>query len=133
MRRIIKMIKKKRRRRMAKSKEDRRQEFDKVLGKAKVNFKKFSEELSVLAKKSERGILKASKTGKIQLDIMSLNVQREKLYYDIGKKIAAINSKKTIDIPELEPLWKRMSKIEDDAEKKKEQLVLVKKEKRAQN
>ena len=127
------MIKKKRRRRMAKSKEERKQEFDKVMDKAKINFKKFSNELGVLAKKSERGILKASKTGKIQLDIMSLNVQKEKLYYDIGKKISGINAKKNVDIPELEPLWKRMSKIEDDAEKKKEQLILEKKEKKAQD
>jgi hypothetical protein len=118
---------------MARSKEERKEDFNRMLAQAKDRFRKFGEELSVLARKSEKGILKASKAGRVQLDIMSLNVQKEKLYYDIGKKVANLNAKKNLGIPELEPHWKRMERLEGDAQKKRELLARVKKmQKRAE-
>ena len=112
---------------MTKLKEDPKSEFSRILNQAKAGFKKFGEELGVLAQKSEKEIRKASKLGKIQLDIMSLSVQKEKLYYDIGKRTATINAKRNLDIPELEPCWRKMSKLEEDARRKKETLAHVRK------
>ena len=47
-----------------------------------------------MAHRSEKEIVKASKTGRIQLDIVGLKMQMEKLYYDIGKKVVVLNQKK---------------------------------------
>ena len=113
---------------MAQSKEDRRKEIDRLLGRAKDSFRKFGKELGVLAKKGEKGLVKASKSGKIQLDIMGLNVQKEKLFYDIGKKVAGLNTKKNLELPELESYWKKMSKIEKEVESKQKVLSSVNRE-----
>ncbi|MFH1381155.1 MAG: hypothetical protein ABIH57_03180, partial [Candidatus Omnitrophota bacterium] len=74
------------------------------------------------AKKSEKEIVKASKKGKIQLDIMGLNMQKEKLFYDLGKKVISLNAKKKLEIPELESFLKKLRKIETDARSKKREL-----------
>jgi len=123
-------MKKSRRKKMAKSKEERRAEIDRLIKNAKVGFKRFSQEVGVLAKKSEKNIVKASKAGKIQIDIMSLGVQKEKLYYDIGKKVASLNDKKSLNIPELDSYWKKLAKIDEDVDRKKEELLVVRREER---
>lgn len=115
---------------MGAKKENLQKDVTKLLDQAKERFKKFGKELSVLAKKSEKEIVKASKTGKIQLDIVGLNMQKEKLYYDAGKKAASLNTKKNLNIPELEPYWKKIRKIEMTARKKKKELSMVRKEKK---
>ena len=114
---------------MAAKKENAPKDLSKFLDQAKVRFQDFGKELSVLAKKSEKEIVKASKTGKIQLDIVGLNVQKEKLYYDIGKKVVSLNAKNKLEISELEPYWKKLSKIESDARGRKKDLSSVRKDK----
>ena len=64
---------------MAAKKEDMHKDFNKFLGQAKDGFKKFGKEIGILAKKSEKEIVKASKAGKIQLEVMGLNMQKEKI------------------------------------------------------
>ena len=103
-------------------KNDYHKNFDRVLVQAKEGLKKFGKELNVLAKKSEKEIVKASKAGKIQLDIMGLTVQKEKLYYDIGKKVVSLNAKRNLEIPDLEPYWKKLSDLEENSQKKQEVL-----------
>ncbi len=103
-------------------KRDIQKDFAKLLEQAKERFKEIGKEVSVLAKKSEKEIAKASRVGKIRLDIVGLNMQKEKLYYDIGKKVVSLNAKKKLGISELEPLFKKMSKIESTARKKKREL-----------
>ena len=112
---------------MGSKKTDLQKDLNKFLDQAKEGFKSFGKELGILAKKSEKEIVKASKAGKIQLDIMGLKVQKEKLYYDIGKKVAALNAKKGLDIPELTSYWKKLRKIEGSARSKKRALSGAKK------
>ncbi|MCQ9206806.1 MAG: hypothetical protein NG740_02860 [Omnitrophica bacterium] len=114
------------RKKMAQSKEDRQKELNRLLDQAKDGFRKFGKELGVLAKKSEKGLAKVSKSGKIQLDIMGLNVQKEKLFYDIGKKVADLNTKKDLGLAELESYWRKMDKIHKEVESKRKALSSVK-------
>ena len=107
---------------MARKRNNFQRDFTKLMEQAKDKFKKFGQEVSVLAKKSEKEIVKASQKGKIQLDIMGLNMQKEKLFYDIGKKVALLNAKKKIEIAALEPFWTKLRKIEIVARKKKREL-----------
>lgn len=109
-------------------KHDVQKEFSKLVDQAKDRLRKLGDEVKVLAKKSEDEIVKVSKAGKIQLDIMGLNVQKEKLYYDIGKKIVALNAKSKVNIPELETYLKKIDKLETVARRKKKDLSRVRKE-----
>ena len=118
---------------MANKKRDLQKDLAKMLGQAKVKFKKLGKELNVLAKKSEKEIVKASKSGKLQLDIMGLVVQKEKLYYDIGKKTASLKAKKKIEIRDLEPYWKKMRNLEGSARKKKRELSAFRKAKKSRS
>ena len=53
---------------------------------------------------------------------MGLVVQKEKLYYDIGKKTASLKARKKIRIRDLEPYWEKMRKLEGAVRKKKKEL-----------
>lgn len=110
---------------MAVKKANLQKDFTKFLDYAKEKFKKLGKEASILAKKGEKEIIKASKTGKIQVDIMGLSVQKEKIYYDIGKRVASLNAKKKLNITELEPYWKKIRAIRLKAGKKKRELSAV--------
>ena len=118
---------------MADKKGDLQKDLAKMFGQAKVRFKKFGKELNILAKKSEKEIVKASKSGKLQLDIVSLAVQKEKLYYDIGKKTASLKAKKKLEIRDLEPYWKKMRKLEGAVRKKKRDLSEFRKAKKSRS
>ncbi|MFC1576701.1 hypothetical protein ACFL3J_03410 [Candidatus Omnitrophota bacterium] len=115
---------------MTAKKKDMQEEFNKFLDQAKVKFHKFGEEMGVLAKKGEKEIVKASKAGKIQLDIMGLSMQKEKLYYDIGKKAAELKAKGKLDVPELESYLKKLHKLESGTQRKKKELSKVGKAKK---
>jgi len=112
---------------MAKKKHDLQKDFHNFLEQSRQRFGEFSKELGVLAKRGEKEVVKASRIGKLQLDIVSLNMQKEKLYYEIGKKVASLNARKKVGITELEPYWKRMRKIETDRRKRKQELSSVQK------
>ena len=103
-------------------KNDFHKELNKFLNQTKVGFQKIGQELGSIAKKSEKEIVKISKSGKIQLDIMSLAVQKEKLFYDIGKKVVSLDKKKALDIPELTAYFKKIRTIETDTRKKKREM-----------
>ena len=111
-------------------KADLQKDFTKLLNQTKERVKEFGKEVGVLAKKSEKEIVKASKAGKIQLDIVGLNMQKEKIYYDLGKKVVALNAKKNLKASLLEPYFKKLSKLESNARTKKKELSSVGKPKK---
>ncbi len=110
---------------MSAKKANLQKDVTKFMDYAKEKFRKFGREVSILAKKSEKEIIKASKKGRIQVDIISLNMQKEKVYYDIGKKVSSLNAKKKLNISELEPYWDKIRKIELQARNKKRELSRV--------
>jgi HEAT repeat protein len=110
---------------MAAKKTNFQKDLTKFMDYARDKFKKFGKEAGVLAKKSEKEIIKASKRGKIQVDILGLNMQKEKVYYDIGKRLYELNAKKKLNIPELEPYWKKIHNLQIRARNKKRELSTV--------
>jgi len=115
---------------MAIKKKDIQKDFANFLDQTKDGFRRLGKDLGVFAKKSEKEIVKASKAGKIQLDIMNLAMQKEKLYYDIGKKVVSIKTKKKLDISELAPHWNRLRKIHSATRAKKKELSGFRKKKK---
>ena len=95
------------------AKKDFQKEVGKLMDQMKVHFEKFSKDASVFAKKSEKEIVKASKIGRLQVDIVGMNMQKEKIYYELGKKIIAQRSKKGVEIDKIcSPFFQKYRKLE---------------------
>ncbi|MCK4463692.1 MAG: hypothetical protein KAU58_05210, partial [Candidatus Omnitrophica bacterium] len=69
----------------------------------------------------------ASKIGRLQLDIISFNMQKEKLYYDMGKKIASLRKGKEISADVTKPYLQKIGKIETRVGNRKREISRVKK------
>jgi len=109
------------------SKSEFQNEMSKLMGQLKGNLQKLSKDAGVFAKKGEKELVRASKIGKIQLDIMGLNVQKEKIYYDMGKKIASIRGKNGDANAILKSYSQKLRKIELEARNKKREIAAIKK------
>ena len=89
--------------------------------------KKFGDEVGDAAKKGEEGVVKMSKLLKLQIDVMGLTVQKEKLYHELGKEVAEKLMKGQTEITGLEKYKKRLDKIMVQGEKAKKTISKVKK------
>lgn len=63
-------------------------DFKKEWPKIKKRLLDMSQEAKVLAKKGEEELVKFSKKSKLQIDATSLNLKKEKLFYQIGREYA---------------------------------------------
>ncbi|NQT21840.1 MAG: hypothetical protein HQ579_00195 [Candidatus Omnitrophica bacterium] len=109
------------------AKKDFHNEMNKVMKQLKANFKRFGKDASIFAKKGEKEIVKASKIGRVQLDIISLNIQKEKLYYEIGKKVAALRTGGEKAAIAVKPYLQKLRKIETNIRSKKREISGIKK------
>jgi len=107
-------------------KKDLEKNMTKVIEQLKVNLKKFGKDAGIIAKKGEKEIIRASKLGRLQLDIINFNLQKEKVYYDLGKKVASLRSK-GIGQGVLKPYMEKIRKIEKETRKRKQGISQVKK------
>ena len=98
-----------------------------ILNKYNPMLKKIGEEAAKLAKKSEEGVKSISQMAKIQMDILASQIQKEKIYYDIGKEVAEKIMGKGLDVASLDKYKKRLSALEKQAEKKKKEIGKIKK------
>ena len=78
--------------------------------KTKGALKKFGQETAVLAKKGEVEIVKATKAGKMQIDILTQKNKRDQLFRQIGKKAHELFTDGKTDISPLGPLFKEIDK-----------------------
>lgn len=104
-----------------------KKDVNKLLIQLRKNLKRFSKDAGVFAKKGEKELIRASKIGRVQLDIVNLNIQKEKLYYDMGKKIASLRSSKNISEDLLRPYLQKLRKIETSVRNKKREIAAIKK------
>ena len=84
----------------------KRKEFEKKVDKlwkvAKKDLDKVSKDTMRLVKKGEAYIKEISKKGEENLESMVLALQREKLYYELGKSLASLSKRK----------WAKNKKVE---------------------
>jgi hypothetical protein len=104
----------------------KKNDLSKVMEKYGPVMKKFGNEVGEAAKKGEESLVMMSKVLKIQMDILGGTVQRERLYHEIGKEIAAKLQKGTLDIPGMDKYKKRLDKIQAEEQKKKKAMTKVK-------
>ncbi len=104
----------------------KKNDMSKTLEKYGQMMKKFGSEVGEVAKKGEENVIIMSKLFKIQMDILGVSLQREKLYYKIGKEVADKLTKGTFEVSGLEKYKKELDKIRTEGEKKKKALSKVK-------
>ncbi|GEM_PF-706952 len=98
----------------------------KILEKYGPMLKKFGSEVGEAAKRGEESLVTMSKLLKIQFDMLGVSLQKEKLYYEIGKEVAEKMIKGTLKIEDLAKYKKPLAEIQAAREKKKKAMSKVK-------
>lgn len=104
----------------------KRNDVSKMLEKYRPALEKLGSEVGKKAKKGEESLVTMSKLLKIQFDILGVTLQREKLYYDIGKDVADKLAKGAAEITGLEKYKKQLAKLQAEDTKKKKAMSKVK-------
>jgi len=109
---------------------DVQKEIKKIWGDTKKNLLRLGQETVKLAKKGEREIIRASRIGRIQLDILGIKRRREILHQQIGAKVVALDKEGKVDIGGLKPLCKKALELDRQIEKKTKEAAKIKKAKK---
>ena len=85
---------------MAKKKDITQGDLKKFFEKAKKKLDSLGKETKVWMKKGEVELSRLSKIGKLELDVVNLNMKKERLFKDIGKRVVERGLDKEIkDLP----------------------------------
>ncbi len=97
-------------------------DFDQMVKKYQPVVKKTGEQLAKVVKTAEKDIVKMYKIAQGHMEIQMKNLQKEKLYHELGKYVAGKLDKGELDISSLEKYKKRLTKIDSEGEKIKKKL-----------
>ncbi|NQS99580.1 MAG: hypothetical protein HQ595_00725 [Candidatus Omnitrophica bacterium] len=113
---------------MVKKKLDVPREVAKIWQEAKENLKVLGQKTIKLAQKGEKEVVRASKIGKLQLDIVSINLNKENAFRQAGKKAYEMHTKKgNVNSVKLESLFKQIDKLNQQVKTKKSKIGKLKK------
>lgn len=113
---------------MTKKKIDVPKEVSRIWQEAKENLKVLGQRTMKLAQKGEKEVVRASRIGKLQLDIVGLNLKKENVFRQAGKKVCEMHSKKSgIESAKLLPLFKQIDKLSHQINSKKAKINKLKK------
>jgi len=113
---------------MAKTKNITQDELKKLFEKAKDGLRQLGKETSVWMKKGEIELSRISKIGKLELDIVGLNMKKEKLFRDIGKRVIELDLGEKIGDQAIRDMSDRAETIISESDKKKREISRIKKE-----
>jgi hypothetical protein len=102
-----------------------KRDLGKVFDKYRPALKKFGEEMGEAAKKGEENVAKMSKVVKMQLDILGIAIQKERLFYEIGKEVAGMLQAGDVDVSKLEKYKKSLGNMKREDEKRKRAISRV--------
>ncbi|MBU0570878.1 MAG: hypothetical protein KJ995_07195 [Candidatus Omnitrophica bacterium] len=103
----------------------KKSDLNKVMEKYGPIMKKFGNEIGEAAKKGEESLVMMSKVLKIQMDILGGTLQKERIYHEIGKEVAAKLFKGGLDIPGMDKYKTRLDRIQSEEKKKKKAISQV--------
>ncbi len=108
---------------MAKKKVDIQKEVANIWQEAKKNLKLLGQRTLKLAQKGEKEVVRASKLGKLQLDIVSINLKKENVFRQTGKKVYEVHSMKNpLESAKLTSLFSQIDKLNQQIKAKKTQI-----------
>jgi len=102
-------------------------EVNKLLKKYKPVMQKTGKQMSKIAKSAEEDISKVYKIAHTYVEMQMKNIQKEKLYHEIGKFVAGKLLSGKLDIPELEKYKRRLTAINLQGSKMKKKLSRISK------
>ena len=107
----------------------KKNDMNTIMEKYRPMLQKFGDDLGKAAKKGEKAAVRMSKVLKIELDMLGTNLQKEKLYHELGKHVAKKLADESFDLPGLEKYKKRLEKINSEGESMKKKLKSIGKKK----
>lgn len=114
---------------MIKKKIDVTKEVAKIWQEAKENLKALGQKTMRLAQKGEKEIVRASKIGKLQLDIVSDNLKKENVFRQAGKKAYEMHiNKGGLNSEKLSSLFNQLDKLNHQIRAKKANIAKLKKD-----
>ncbi|MBL7085109.1 MAG: hypothetical protein ISS43_03250 [Candidatus Omnitrophica bacterium] len=114
---------------MAKKKVDIPKEVAKIWEETKKSLKELGQKTMKLAQRGEKEVVRASKIGKLQLDIVSINLKKENVFRQAGKKVYEMHSKdKPLASIKLASLFSQIDKANQQIKGKKAQIARLKKQ-----
>ncbi len=87
--------------------------------------KKTGEQLAKAVKNAEDDIVKMYKVAQTHVELQMKNLQREKLYYDLGKYVAQRLADNTLDVAGLEKFKSELLKIASEGDRIKKKLSKI--------
>ncbi|MFH1245902.1 MAG: hypothetical protein V1662_05380 [Candidatus Omnitrophota bacterium] len=104
-------------------------EVAKIWQEAKNNLRILSERTLSLAQKGEKELVRASRIGKLQLNIVSMNLKKENAFRELGKKTYAMHIENNqVETANLTALFSQINKLDQQIKAKKTQITKIKKE-----
>lgn len=93
-----------------------------ILKKTRSRLKVLGRETKVLARRGEKGLAKITRVGTEEVGILSLNVRKNRLYHEIGKKVYQMHTAKRFNTRGLKKLCAKIDEIEKSVEIKKKKV-----------
>jgi len=105
-------------------------DFNKMMKKYQPVAKKAGDQLTKAMKSAEEDISKMYRIAQAHVEIQMKNLQKEKLYHEIGKYVAGKLMKEDLNVSGLERFKKRLVQIDSEGEKMKKKLSRISKVRR---
>ncbi len=97
----------------------------KFFGKMRKDLQRLGKETSVWIKKGEREISRLSRIGKLELDIVKLNMKKEKLLKDIGRRMVELGLSGEISDSAVRDMDSKVNAIMEESRKKKTEMSRI--------
>ncbi|MEA3306045.1 MAG: hypothetical protein U9R52_04445 [Candidatus Omnitrophota bacterium] len=102
-------------------------DFKKLLEGTKKKLQKMGKETSVWVKKGETELSRLSKMGKLEFDIVSLNMKKEKLFKNIGARMVERGLGEKTDDPIIKNMCDEAKAVMSQSGRKKTEISRVRK------
>jgi len=116
-------------RKITRDTQKKKEKIERLWKQAKQSLSKLSQESIRLAKRGEKEIVRATKVGKIHLEILNLKRKKDSLYQQIGKKVVELQRENKIDTPGLKIFCSKVDSLESQIKTKKTAASKIKKSK----
>ena len=110
---------------MAKAKANTQEELKKFFEKAKKNLNKLGRETKVWMKKGEAELSRLSKIGKLELDVVNLNIQKDKLLKSIGRRLVERGLADEINDSTVKNMSSKVNEIMEESKKKRTEISKI--------
>ncbi|MBN1872209.1 MAG: hypothetical protein JW800_06530 [Candidatus Omnitrophica bacterium] len=110
---------------MAKSKKVTQKDLKELFENTKKRLQAIGKETGIWIKKGEVELSRLSKMGKLEIDTVNLNIKKDQILKDIGKRIVDQNLADNIDDPALKALAKKAQDVISESKKKKREITQI--------